>query len=56
MTKDEKIRKEANGNYDTETKKYIWFMCKKDCKFYNDGCTKGRLVRECAKKGLKNKE
>lgn len=56
MTKEEKIRNESNGTYDTETKKYIWFMCKKDCKFYNNGCTKNRTVRECAKKGLKNRE
>ena len=40
---------------DGETKRWIHFMCKK-CKFYDDGCIKGRVIRECAKKGLKNKD
>lgn len=45
-------------NYDKETKKYIWFMCKKGCKFYSKdmGCSKKRNVRNCARKGLKNRE
>lgn len=44
--------------YDIETQKYIVFMCKKDCKFYDkkQGCKKKITVRECVKKGLKNKE
>ena len=29
---------------------------KKGCKFYDNGCAKGRVVRECAKKGLKNRD
>lgn len=50
MTNEENNRNESYGTYDTETKKYIWFMCKKGCKFYKNGCTKERAVRECAKK------
>lgn len=44
-------------NYDFETQKYIIFMCKK-CKFYDkrEGCLKKRIIRKCAKEGLKNKE
>lgn len=57
MTKDERNMENANGFYDTETKRYINFMCKKGCKFYTEeGCSKKRIVRECAKKGLKNKD
>lgn len=56
MTQDKKNRNNVNTTYDTETKKYIWFMCKKGCKFYDNGCTKGRLVRDCAKNGLKNRD
>ncbi|MFG6319594.1 MAG: hypothetical protein K1W33_07075 [Clostridia bacterium] len=56
MTQDEKNRNNVNTNYEAETKKYVFFMCKKGCRFYNNGCTKNRTVRECAKKGLKNKE
>lgn len=54
MTNDE------NGNvfnnaYDNDTKKFIIYMCKKGCKFYENGCIKKRTVRECAKNHLKNK-
>lgn len=35
--------------------KYTQKMCK-TCKFYNNGCTKKRIPRNCADKGLKNKE
>lgn len=46
----------ANDCADLETKKFIIYMCRK-CKFYqNDSCTKKRAIRECAKKGLKNKD
>ena len=38
------------------TRNFINFMCKKGCKFYDNGCTKNRVVRVCARKGLKNKE
>lgn len=41
--------------YDSTTRKFIMFMCKK-CKFYDNGCTKGRIIRECVKKGLKDKD
>lgn len=46
------------NQYDNETRKYVVFMCKKGCKFYDNkkGCTKERVVRECARKGFKNKE
>ena len=57
MTEDEKNREHVNGQYDSDTKRYIYFMCKKGCQFYSEeGCTKKRVVRECAKKGLKNRE
>ena len=49
-------KKVANASYDLETSKYILFNCKKGCKFYNGKCTKNRIIRECLKKGLKNKE
>lgn len=41
---------------DSETKRYLHFMCKKGCKFYDNGCTKKRVIRDCAKQGLKNKD
>ena len=47
---------EVFGAYDIETKRFIYYMCKKGCKFYNNGCKKNRIVRECVRKGLKNKE
>lgn len=53
---DDKQRKIENGTYDTETSRYIYHMCKKGCKFYEGRCKKGRVVRDCAKKGLKNRE
>lgn len=54
MAKEENILEK----YDLETQKYIMFMCKKNCKFYNEkeGCIKKRIIRKCAKEGLKNKE
>ena len=51
---DKKIREIQHTGYDNESKSYITFMCKKGCKFYKNRCTKNRLIRECAKKGLKN--
>lgn len=60
MTKEERERKHRaieNGCYDAETNRFITFMCKKGCKFYTkEGCSKKRIVRECSRKGLKNKE
>lgn len=60
MTKEEKERKNRaieNSYYDAEVRKFIMFMCKKGCKFYTkEGCSKKRIIRECSKKGLKNKE
>lgn len=36
--------------------RYTQFMCSK-CRFFkNNKCTKNRIQRICAKKGLKNKE
>lgn len=55
MTNDEQ-NVMINNSYDIETRKYITFMCKKGCKFYENGCTKKRVVRECVKNHLKNKE
>lgn len=40
---------------DMETKKFIIHMCK-TCKFYDGQCLKHRIIRECARKGLKDKE
>ncbi len=46
----------ANDYTELETKKYIIFMCRK-CKFYKNGsCSKKRIIRECARNNLKNKE
>ena len=61
MKKEEREKKSraiSNTKYDIETRKYIRFACKKGCKFYNDetGCLKKRIIRVCAKEGLKNKE
>lgn len=61
MTREEREKKNraiGNAQYDDETKRYIMLMCKKGCKFYNNktGCTKKRIIRVCAKRGLKNKE
>lgn len=44
------------SGFDAETRKYVMYMCSKGCKYYKDKCTKERIVRECARKGLKNKE
>lgn len=49
-----------NVNYDIQpddlaNQKYIKHMCSK-CKFYEDRCMKKRLVLDCARKGLKDKE
>lgn len=52
--RDKLKRNQVNTCYDNETRIYINFMCKKGCKFYDGRCTKNRVVRECAKKGLKN--
>ncbi len=44
-----------NEYKDEETKKFLIYMCRK-CKFYNNGCIKKRVIRECARKGLKDKD
>lgn len=41
--------------YDAQTKHFIVFMCRK-CKFYDGRCTKNRVIRICAEKGLKNRD
>ena len=56
MNKEKESRQKELDKFDFETKKYILYMCKKGCKFYKDRCTKNRLIKECARKGLKNKE
>lgn len=56
MDKGREFSEISNDCADMETKKYIIFMCRK-CKFYeNDSCSKKRIIRECARKGLKDKE
>lgn len=40
---------------DKENRNYIYAMCR-NCNFYDNRCTKGRIARKCAKEGLKNKE
>lgn len=37
-----------------DNSRYVKYMCN-DCKFYEGQCTKHRIVRICAQKGLKNK-
>ena len=53
--KQKEQREKINFITDRETKMMILRMCK-TCKFYDENCTKKRTVRECAVKGLKNKE
>ena len=56
MNKSREVSEIANDYTDMETKKFIRFMCSK-CKFYeNESCSKKRIIRECARKGLKDKE
>lgn len=45
----------AKGIMDSINQKYTKKMCV-TCKFYKDRCTKQRIPRNCADKGLKNKE
>lgn len=56
MSVEKEARQKELDRFDRDTQKYILFMCKKGCKFYDNGCTKHRLMRDCARKGLKNKE
>ena len=56
MNKEKETRQKELEKFDYEIKKYIMYMCKKGCKFYMDRCTKNRNIRDCAKKGQKNKE
>ena len=56
MNKEKEARQKELSKFDYETHKYIYYMCKRGCKFYTDRCTKNRVIKECAKKGLKNKE
>lgn len=52
------VRHSELNKIDAETSKYIFYMCRKNCKFYSKerGCEKSRAVRECARRGLKNKD
>lgn len=57
MTKEKEAQQNLFAGYEIETRKFITFMCRKGCKFYtSQGCSKKRVVKECARKGLKNKE
>ena len=49
------IIENESARLDKQNKNYIFGMCKK-CRFYKGKCTKNRIIRICAKKGLKNKE
>lgn len=56
MNKEKEARQKELSKFDYETHKFIYYMCKKGCKFYKNRCTKERIVKECAKNGLKNRE
>lgn len=54
--KEKKQQREARNYCDYQTQMFIIYMCK-SCEFYNNNCcSKKRVIRECAKKGLKNKD
>ena len=55
MNKEKESRQKELTRYDNESRKYIIFMCR-TCKFYDRECLKNRVIRDCAVKGLKNKE
>ena len=55
MNKEKEARQKELTRYDNESRKYIIFMCR-TCKFYDNKCLKNRVIRDCAKKGLKNQE
>lgn len=54
----DEVRGNELNRIDAETSRYIFYMCRRDCKFFNKetGCQKHRVVRECARRGLKNKD
>lgn len=56
MNKEKEARQKELNIFDYETQKYIMYMYKKGCRFYDNRCTKERLMRDCAKNGLKNRE
>ena len=51
----DKIKEEKYNDMNSEFYKYKKYMCE-NCEFYYDGCTKKRIAKVCAKKGLKNKD
>lgn len=55
MEKVNEISKQDAAFIDNRTINFVRYMCKK-CKFYDNECTKGRLVEKCALNNLKNKE
>ncbi len=57
MVSNEKLAMELTRHeIDKETIKIKIFMCKK-CKFFeNDNCLKNRNIKECNRKGWKNRE
>lgn len=51
----DKIKEEKYEKLDLELVRYRKYMCS-NCDFYQEEkCTKNRVARICAKKGLKNK-
>lgn len=52
-TKD--VSDRESGRTILEQKNFVYGMCR-TCKFYDKGCTKKRIIRICALKGLKNKD
>ena len=49
------IIENESSRLDKQNKNFIFLMCR-NCKFYDGRCTKNRIIRICAEKGLKNKE
>ena len=56
INKEKETRQKELSKFDYETYKFIYYMCKRGCRFYIDRCTKNRVIKECARMGLKNKE
>lgn len=47
------------GGMNSDDRKFMKFMCAKGCKFFDkekQTCIKKRYIRDCSRKGLKNRE